>query len=235
MKLLGIVGGIAPPSTIEYYRYLVDQYRSRTSDGSYPRVIVDSIDLTRMLALIGARRYDEAVEFLVGELHRLARAGAEVALFASNTPHLLFAEIRARSPLPLVSIVDATADESRRRGFRRAGLLGTGFTMRARFYHDALAAAGIELFSPSTEDIELVHDLYMRELVPGIFRPATRDLVLQVVDRLRSAHGIDGLVLGGTELPLLLPSGTVEGLEVVDTMRAHVDRALDVALDGETR
>ena len=102
MKTLGIIGGIAPESTVEYYRRIIDSWRRGRGDGSYPRIIIDSIDLTAMLRLV---RDDRAalVTFLVGELEKLARAGAEVALFASNTPHLVFDAVTARSPLPLPS------------------------------------------------------------------------------------------------------------------------------------
>lgn len=159
-------------------------------------------------------------------LEVLADAGVDLALFASNTPHLLFDEIRRRSPVPLISIVDAARDEALRRGFRRVGLLGTGFTMRATFYRDAFAAAGISLVVPDPADIELVHDKYMAELVPGIYRDETRAALLSVIDRMQAAHTLDGVIFGGTELPLLVPPYLHPELRILDTMRSHVDAAV---------
>jgi hypothetical protein len=121
--MLGIVGGIAPPSTIEYYRRFIDGYRERTG-GAYPPLLITSIDLRRMLSLVEADDRTGAVAFLAGEVKRLAGAGADVALFASNTPHRFFREVEAVAPIRLISIVEAARDAAKARGLRRVGLLG---------------------------------------------------------------------------------------------------------------
>jgi aspartate racemase len=226
MKMLGIVGGIAPASTIEYYKYLIDAYRQKSPGGEYPSVVINSIDPRRMLGMMDAGNYAETVEYLVSALGVVADAGADLALFASNTPHLLFDEIQRLSPVPLVSIVESARDEALRRGFRRVGLLGTGFTMRATFYRDAFAADGMTLVAPDPPDIEIVHEKYMSELVPGVFRDETRAAIIDVINRMRGAHHLDGIVFGGTELPLLIPPDSYPGLAILDTMRAHVDAAV---------
>jgi aspartate racemase len=230
VKRLGIVGGIAPASTIEYYKYLIDGYRRKSPGGEYPSIVINSIDPRRMLGMIDASDYPGTVRYLVSALDVLAQAGVDLALFASNTPQLLFEEIRRESRLPLVSIVDAARDEAVRRGHRRLGLLGTGFTMRATFYRDAFAAAGITLVTPDPADIELVHEKYMSELVPGVFRDDTRASVLGVIERMRTTHRLDGIVFGGTELPLLIPPDSHPELAILDTMRAHADSAIKLLL-----
>ena len=226
MKTIGIVGGIAPASTIEYYKYLIDAYRRSSPGGAYPSIVINSIDPRRMLGMMEAGDMPGTVEYLVSALRVLADAGVDLALFASNTPHLLFDEIRSQSQVPLVSIVEAARDEAQRRGLRRVGLLGTGFTMRAAFYRDAFATARITLVAPDPADIELVHEKYMTELVPGVYRDDTRTAILAVIDRMRTAHNLDGVVFGGTELPLLIPPDAHPKLGILDTMRAHVDAAV---------
>jgi aspartate racemase len=132
--------------------------------------------------------------------------------------------------MPLVSIVDAARDEALRRGFRSVGLLGTRFTMRATFYRDAFAGAGMTLVVPNAADIELVHEKYMTELVPGVYRDDTRAAIIAVINRLNTAHRLDGIVFGGTELPLLIPPDSHPELTILDTMRAHVDAAVEILL-----
>lgn len=230
MKTLGIVGGIAPASTIEYYKYLIDAYRRQSPGGEYPSIVINSIDPRRMLGMMEAGDTAGTVEYLVSALRVLGNSGVDLALFASNTPHLLFDEIRRSSPVPLLSIVDAARDEAVRRGFRRVGLLGTAFTMRATFYRDAFTAAGITLVAPDAADIELVHEKYMTELVPGVFRDDTRAAIIAVIDRMNTAHRLDGIVFGGTELPLLIPPESHPEPAILDTMRAHVDAAVALLL-----
>jgi aspartate racemase len=140
VKTAGIVGGIGPESTIAYYRTLVAEYRRRVQDGSYPPLLINSIDLTRMIGLIGAGKLETVAEYLAGEVARLARAGADFAVFASNTPHIVFDDVRRRVTIPLLSIVEAAADVARALGRRRVGLLGTRFTMEGSFYPSVFEA-----------------------------------------------------------------------------------------------
>ncbi|HYI09958.1 MAG TPA: amino acid racemase [Thermoanaerobaculia bacterium] len=225
VKTLGIIGGIAPESTIEYYRAIVEIHRRR-ADGAYPSVIINSIDLTKMIGFVAAGQLDELVEYLLHELERLAEAGVALALFASNTPHIVFDRVQERSPVPLVSIVDVAAEAAVRAGVRRMALFGTRFTMQARFYREVFAARGIEVVAPPADDLELIHTKYMNELVQGQFLEATREQVLGVVERMQAAAGIDGVILGGTELPLLLRMEEWQGVRFLDTGRMHVEEAV---------
>lgn len=108
MKTAGIIGGIGPESTIEYYRLIIASYRERRSIGDYPSIIINSIDLNKMLELIGANRLVEVTEYLLSELKRLARAGADFGVLAANSPHIVFDDLRQQSPIPLISIVEVT-------------------------------------------------------------------------------------------------------------------------------
>jgi aspartate racemase len=226
MKRLGIVGGIAPESTVEYYRRIVALYRERVADGSYPPLLINSIDMKRMLDLIGAGELERVAEYLLGELQRLERAGAEFALLASNTPHVVFGELERRSPVPLLSIVRAARDAAVALGLKRVGLLGTSFTMRGGFYEEVFSQSGVVVVTPEAADQSYVHGKYMGELVGGVFLPETREGLLAVVDRLKERAGVEGVVLGGTELPLILPDAAGRGMPFLDTTRIHAERAV---------
>ena len=155
-------------------------------------------------------------------LDALARGGADLEVLAANTPHLVFDEVRRRSSIPLVSIVEATRDAAKRQGVRRAGILGTRTTMLGGFYQDSFAAGGMTVIPPTSPDQEYVHERYVGELVRGRFLPETRSGFLAVIDRLREREDIDAVILGGTELPLLLREAQA-GPILLDTTRIHVE------------
>ena len=226
MRTAGIIGGIGPESTVEYYRLTVALYREGTRDGSYPPIVINSIDLTKMLDLIGTNRLPEVTDYLLGEVQRLARAGADFGVLAANTPHIVFEPLLARSPIPLISIVEATCQAAKAQRLERVGLFGTRFTMQAPFYPDVLAQVGIRVVVPSLEEQAWIHGKYMSELVNGIILPETRDGLLAIVERLRAQEGIDGLILGGTELPLILREANPPGIPFLDTTRLHVEQVV---------
>jgi aspartate racemase len=222
MKTVGLVGGIAPESTIEYYRLLIAEHRSRVADGSYPTILIDSIDLARMIGYVERGELETLAAYLAAEVARLAAAGADFGALASNTPHIVFDEVRRRSPIPLVSIVEATADEARSLRLTRLGLFGTRFTMQAPFYPDVFRARGLTVCAPAAEEQAYIHERYFSELVKGVFEPETREQLLAIAQRMRERDGIEGIILGGTELPLALRGAASPGLPFLDTTRIHV-------------
>lgn len=225
IPILGVIGGIAPESTIAYYRLIVAGCRARR--GEYPRIVINSIDLTRLLALAGANDRGGLADYLVTEVERLAGTGAELACFASNTPHLVFDEVAARSPIALVSIVEATVSSAMALGLHRVGLLGTRFTMEAPFYPQVLGARDIEVVAPEPSDRDYAHRVYMAELVNGVFLPETRAGLLAVIHRLRDHAGVEAVILGGTELPLILGDVAAPPVPLLDTTSIHVDHILE--------
>jgi len=218
---LGIVGGLGPESTIDYYRRILEQWK-RDDPSSSPSIIIDSLDVDRGLRLVQHDR-PALIEYLAGSLKRLAAAGADFAAMAANTPHVVFDELVAFSPIPVVSIVEACAEEAQRRDLRRLGLLGTRFTMEGSFYPTVFNRRGIAVVSPNKEERTWIHDCYVGQLLKGDFRNETRDGVTSVIKRLREEEKIDGVVLGGTELTLLLSAPVVEGIPALDTTALHVD------------
>jgi aspartate racemase len=230
MKLIGIIGGTGPESTIDYYRLFIGVYQERHPDGSYPPLLINSIDLTKMLSFIGTNDLSGLTTYLLQEIRRLAQAGAELGLLASNTPHIVFEELQAVSPVPLISIVETTCQAAKSQQLRRVGLFGTRFTMQGRFYQKVFAREGIDLFIPEIADQDYIHTCYMTELVKGLIRAETRARFVAIAHLLREQQGIEGLILGGTELPLLLRDADEIDMPVLDTARLHVERAVSELL-----
>ncbi len=230
MKTLGIVGGVGPESTIEYYRFILDGYRARVPDGSAPHLIIDSVDVNRGIAMLDANDLVGLTNYVSDSVERLTRAGAEIALIAANTPHLVFDDVQQRATIPMISIVQATCDHARGLGLKRLGLLGTGFTMRARFYPDAFARVGLELFTPGESERAFIHEKYIHELLKNNFLPETREKIISVIERMRNDERIEAIILAGTELPLLLRGAEPEGLPFLDTTLIHVRAAVDAIL-----
>jgi aspartate racemase len=230
MKTLGIIGGIAPESTIDYYRQTIERYRERTGTSGYPSIMINSIDLKRLLELVVVGHLDELTNYLAAELGRLIAAGADFGLLAANTPHIVFEQVRARCSIPLLSIVEAACGAARSMGCRRVGLLGTRFTMEAGFYPEVFAAQGIEVILPQADEREFVRSRYVGELVYGVYRQETRHGVLEILERMRERDRVDAAILGGTELPFLFRDGPTPAVPLLDTTRIHVERAVEYLL-----
>jgi aspartate racemase len=226
MKTLGIIGGIAPPSTVDYYQRLTLGYRALSPEGSYPSLLINSIDATHFFPMVLANDRAALTDYLVAEVDRLARGGADVGLFASNTPHVVFDEVAARSPIPLISIVEETARVAQAEGFHRVGLLGLRPTVEGHFYPDVMARRGITVVIPDADDRTYVHDLYLGELVEGVFRDETRTGIAAVVDRMHARDQIDAIILGGTELSVLFREGTGLSVPTLDPTAIHVESAI---------
>jgi len=226
MKTLGIIGGLGPEATIEYYRTIIAVYRERKPDDSYPQFLINSVDLSKVVALIRANDRASLIKYLLEEIQKLANAGADFGLIAANTPHIVFDDVEKQSLIPLLSIIRAAGAAAKERGLKKLGLFGTRFTMQGKFYPEVFSKAGIELIVPDPDDQDYIHDKYMNELVPGIFLPETREKLLAVVDRLKAKIDIDGIILAGTELPLILRDPAHNGIPFLDTMKIHAEAAV---------
>lgn len=226
MKTLGIIGGVGPESTIDYYGRIIALYRARTGDGTYPQFLINSINLKKGLDFMSANNLSGMAGYLVGEIDKLARAGATFGLISANTPHIVFDELASKSSIPLISIVESTCAAANVRKLKRLALFGTRYTMQATFYPKVFSREGIELVVPDPEDQNYVHDKYLNELVSGKFLPETRAGFLAIVDRLKANSDIDGVILAGTELPLLLREAEHNGVPFLDTTQIHCEAAV---------
>lgn len=220
MKTLGLVGGLGPESTIDYYRRILDGCR-RAGYASSPSIVIDSLDVQRGLYLSGNDRAG-LIEYLMASIGRLSRAGVDFIAIAANTPHLVFDELVSKTPIPILSIVETCAFEAKRLRLKRVLLLGTRFTMEATFYPRVFERFGMEVLAPGEPDREWAHDRYVNQLLNGRFNNDVREEFISLIARERDAHGIDGVVLGGTELTILLGGSDVAGIPALDTTALHV-------------
>jgi aspartate racemase len=230
MKKIGIVGGIAPESTVEYYRIIAELCRRRGMGYRYPVIVIYSLNFQEFFSLVESDNRPAVVDLLCRALDSLYSAGADFALMASNTPHMFFDQVAARSSVPLISIVEETGRVAKRLGFTRVGLFGTKFTMQAGFYSSTLDARyGVSVVVPQEREQDYIHHKIMTELVNGCVVEETRQELSGIARALADREGIEALILGCTELPLILSEESV-GMPVLDTTRIHAEAALDYAL-----
>ena len=226
MNTLGIIGGLGPESTIDYYQKIIALYRERTGDGSYPEFIIASVNLRKGLDFMDANDLAGMADYLLEGIGKLARAGADFGLISANTPHTVFDEVASKSPIPLISIVEATCAAAKARNLKRLALFGTRYTMQGSFYQKVFSREGIDLLVPDPTDQDYIHNKYFSELVPGEFLPQTRAGLLAIIDRMKAKSDIDGVILAGTELPLILRNPDHNGIPILNTTKIHVEAAV---------
>jgi aspartate racemase len=229
MKTIGIIGGIGPEATIDYYRSLIDLHREQHPDAPPPSIIINSVNMKRLLAYTTEKRWLEMVEYLSGEVRRLADAGADFGLVAANTPHIIFDDLAPSAAIPLISIVEATRDHTQRLGVQRVGLIGTRFTMQGTFYPQVFSKSQIQLYVPTLPEQDYIHEKYFGELVVGDFRDETRRRLTDIIQGMKQRDRVQAVILGGTELPLILRGGEAAGIPLLDTTQIHVRAALEKA------
>jgi aspartate racemase len=230
MRTAGMIGGLGPESTIDYYRSILARFRSRKPDGGYPHVLINSLDVEKGIAMLDGGRLDDLADYLSAAVESLARAGADFGFMAANTPHLVFDEVQRRSPVPLLSIVHATCEHAKTLGLKKVALFGTGFTMRANFYPDEFERAGIALVRPKESEQDFIHKKYIGELLKNQFLPDTRTEILRIAERMKAEDGVEAIVLAGTELPLLLRESGGTEIEFLDTTVIHVEGVVNELL-----
>ena len=226
-RIVGIVGGTGPESTIDYYRTLIRRWRRARPDGSYPRVIISSVEAGRVFRWLGETNMAAVGRELGSALRELAAAGCGRALIASNACHLAFDQIDPPPSVPVVHIVDATRDASLAAGHHRLGLLATTFVASSDLYSGRFAAAGLEVITPAAGEQTRVHDIYVNELVAGVIRDESRAALTKQIALMRERDSIDGVILGGTELALILTEPEYEAVPVLNTVEIHVAAAVD--------
>lgn len=226
MKTLGIIGGLGPESTIDYYRSIIALFREKTRGHGYPPLVIVSLDVDKGLQLLGDNQLDEMADYLAGGARQVAAAGADFALLSANSGHIVFEELRRASPIPLISIVEATCEEVQRQRLKTVALVGTRFTMAGSFYFEVAEKYGVRLIAPTAEEQIWIHQKYVNELLRGTFLPETREGLTQIIATMKLRDAIEGVVLAGTELPLILRSESIAGLPLFDTTQIHVRAAV---------
>jgi aspartate racemase len=223
MKRIGLLGGIGPQSTIEYYRLVIKRFQERLSTNAYPEFIINSINMTEMLSYVFNNQLDKLVNFLTYKIKILEKAGVEYGAITSNTPHIVFERLIDNVKIPLISIVEETCKIIANKKLRRVGLIGTKSTMTTGFYNKVAKKYDIEIVIPEPDKQEFIHNKYMTELVFNKILPGTKKQLIQIVRELEGKESIEGLILGGTELPLILSQSNFRDIQVLDTTRIHVE------------
>lgn len=230
MKTIGMIGGLGPESTVDYYQRIIEAFRVPGSLAA-PEMIIYSVSLQEVMDLAARRDWNHLVYLLVAKVRALHKAGAEFAIITANTPHVVFDEVQAKSPIPLISIVAATCDKAQELGLRKVGLLGTRFTMEENFFAPPFAAAGISVVVPSAVDQQYIHEKLMSEIELGIIKDDTRKGLVEIIERLVRQEQVEAIILGCTELPLILKEGDFD-ITFLNTTAIHVDSVVSYCREG---
>lgn len=226
-KKIGILGGLTPESTVTYYMHIVHRYHELHGDHGYPETIIYGASFQQFEDWMNEEDWDSIEKELLKGLKALKRAGADFAVIATNTMHILFDELQKQIDMPLISIVDATAEAIKDEGFNKVGLIGTQFSMTKPFYREGLKKHGIDVVIPSKNDRDYIVKVIFEELSIGKLIEESRQGYLEIIDKLVT-EGAEGIVLGCTEIPLLIRQEDTE-IKVFDTATVHAEKALQYA------
>jgi len=229
MKVIGLIGGLSWESSAEYYRLINEEVHRRLGGSHSAKIVLVSVDFHEVETLQHQGRWEEAAAIMVDAACRVGRAGADVLLICSNTMHRTADQVAAAVSIPLLHIADATAGAIQAASLKRVGLLGTRFTMEHDFYRGFLADRhGLEIIIPDEADRSTVHNVIFNELIRGELRSASREAYLEIIKRLAS-RGAEGIILGCTEIPLLVKPGDAT-VPLFDTTALHARMAVEWAL-----
>ena len=229
MRKLGLIGGTGPESTIEYYKGIEYGVQRACGRNFFPNLAIESLSVFDVLGFCEQGDLDGLAEYLLRGFENLAGSGAEFATLTGITPHIVFDQLEARSPIPLVSMVDAARDHALGCGFTKVALLGTLPTMTGNFFQESFAARDIEVVTPATEDAAYIGEKIEHELELGIINPHTQQRFAQIAERLVREQHAQAVVLGCTELPLIF-DGVDLPAPTIDVMQVHIDTLVQMIL-----
>ena len=218
MKKIGLVGGTGPESTLMYYKELNSRIDYLTGGKEMPDIAIESVNFRKAWDYVSGGQYGVLSSYLSEKVNLLKQSGCEIITLTAGTMHIVFDEIEKNTNVSLVSIPKAVCDEAVRRGYRKVGLLGTMSTMEQDYMKKDLMSVGIDVFVPCKEDRELIAKRILEELEIGIVKKSTLQEFNAIIDRMRTQYGIESVILGCTELPLLLndPNAALPCLDSVD-------------------
>lgn len=230
MKILGLIGGTTWVSTADYYRIINEEVNKRMGGFNSAKLILYSVNFAEINILVDAADWRGISTVFSNASKKLEDAGAEGIVMCANTPHKVADDVRAAVRVPLIHIAEVTAREVKRAKISRVGLLGTKFTMEERFFKDQLSLRQIETLIPDVSDREFIHETIFNELGKGVFAAETKLRYFSIIDKLVE-QGAEGVVLGCTEIPLLIKSEECS-VPVFVTTSIHANAAVDFALEG---
>ena len=221
MKKIGIIGGLGPESTNNYYKGIIKAFENSYNETGYPEIFIDSLNLREFVLYEEKDEWDKITNLLVKSADNLKKAGASFGAIASNTPHYVFNKVQANTKLPLISIVKSARQYAKTNDFEKLGLLGTKFTMKAHFYQDAFLKEGIKLYTPSEEEINYIHKKLFSEIEFGIIKQTTKNEFIRIIEHMKNKYKIEGIILGCTELPLIVKNEDIS-IPLLDTAQLHI-------------
>lgn len=225
MKTIGILGGLGPEATADYYKKIINGFKKLNENGSltYPEIIIYSVTMSRFINLLEEGKNEVAANYLVDCIKKIEQTGADFAAISANTPHLLFNEIQSKTKLPLVSIVESCAIAAKKLEVKRCVLIGSKFTMQNGFFEDVFSKQSIKIIVPDEPEIELINKRLFEELELGIFKEDTKNEILSVLDDIKKDKSIDAVILGCTEFPLMFTEERYLDIPFLNTTQIHVD------------
>ena len=233
MKKLGLIGGTGPESTVEYYQAIIAKFQEKTGNSeALPEFLIYSINMYKIFDLLESEKMDELIDYLASAVHQLEKAGAEFAVLAANTPHIVFDQVQEKAGIPLISIVEETVERTRRLDIGKIGLIGTKFTMENDFFIRPFAADKIEVQMPNEGEQQYIHEKIVKELEKGIVRQETKDEFLNIISKMEQREGIEGVILGCTELPMLIKTGDTE-IHQLNTTEIHIEAIVEAIIGNK--
>ena len=229
MKKIGLIGGVGPVSTVNYYLELNRLYHNDFGVNEYPEIVIDSLSLNKVTTALADERYDIVCETLKKSADILRNAGAECVAICSNTPHIVLNQIVDDLSLPIVSIVDANVKVVKNGGYKNVLVLGTLATMQSGMYQSVLAKNGISSVTPSVEDQQTIADIIFPNLENGIVDPDERLEILALVEKYIAYQSVDAVLLACTELPLIIKPADLT-IPVIDTALVHAKEIYEFAV-----
>lgn len=226
MKKLGLVGGMGPESTIPYYHDIAYGVQNKLGKDYFPNLTIESVNVFDVLWLCSEQKYDELTDYLMCAINNLVNSGCDFVALSANTPHIVFDRLQEKSDVPLVSIVEATRDEAIRRNLHRLGLIGTIFTMKGEFFREPFDKCGIKIITPTVDEMKFINDKISSELEVGIVKDDTLQAFQRIIERMKANNEIEAVILGCTELPLLL-NDEVSPVPCLDTMKIHIEALIN--------
>lgn len=229
MKRIGLIGGLGPESTLDYYREMIGLagQLNKGAELNYPEIIIYSVNMDKFITMLQKRDYPGAAGYLSECINKLAAGGADFAAISANTPHMMFDRIRKDVEIPLISIVETCREKAVQSGLKKCALLGTKFTMKASFFADEFEKAGIEVISPDDADIDRINEFLFAELEHGIFKESTKNEILEIIGKMKNEKEVDSVILGCTEFPLMFREDEYLGIPFLNTSRIHVEKIIE--------
>lgn len=230
MKKLGLIGGTGPESTLVYYKEINRLVNESAGGKVFPEIAIESVNLFKALELVSEKKYDELADYLLNAVNSLEKSGAEIIALTAGTMHVVYDQLKSQIKTPFISIPETVAEYAVEKGYKKLGLLGTIFTMENDFLSKSFTTRGIEVFVPDASARSDVNKIIGGELEYGIVREESQQKLIAEIEKMKAEKGIEGIILGCTELPLALSNENTP-VKCLDIMEIHIKKLVELVLD----